>query len=104
MLSIGTLASDSKDTKLCRSSRGAHSLPASPAASTTLQGDVAGARAAYRKAIDSGHPDWSPAASRNLGYLLKEEGDVAGARAAYRKAIDSGHPDHGPAAQSCTLL
>jgi hypothetical protein len=37
MLSIGTFASDSSDTKLCRSSRGAHSLPASPAASTTLR-------------------------------------------------------------------
>lgn len=32
-----TLASDSSDTKLCRSSRGAHSLPISPAASTTLR-------------------------------------------------------------------
>jgi Flp pilus assembly protein TadD len=68
------------------------------------EGDVAGARAAYRKAIDSGHPDHGPVAARNLGNLLWEQGDVAGARAAYQKAIDSGHPDHGPAAQSCTLL
>jgi WD40 repeat protein len=78
------------------------------------QGDAAGARAAYQKAIDSGHPEHAPAAALNLGNLLSEEarrkplrtgyflllkqGDAARARAAYQKAIDSGHPEHAPAA------
>jgi Tfp pilus assembly protein PilF len=62
------------------------------------QGDVAGARAAYQRAIDSGHPDAAPMAARYLGFLLAEQGDVAGARAAYQRAIDSGHPDAAPIA------
>jgi hypothetical protein len=37
MFSTGIFASDSTDTKLCRNSRGARSLPTSPAASTTFR-------------------------------------------------------------------
>ena len=54
-----------------------------------------GARAAYQRAIDSGHPDAAPKAMVNLGVLLAEQGDVEGARAAYQRAIDTGHPDAG---------
>jgi len=60
------------------------------------QGDTAEARAAYQKAIDTGHPDYAPAAGVRLGALLAGQGDTAGAQAAYRKAIDSGHPEHAP--------
>ena len=59
------------------------------------QGDVEGARAAYQRAIDSGHPEQAPAAMVSLGVLLNEQGDVEGARAAFQRAIDSGHPDAG---------
>jgi tetratricopeptide (TPR) repeat protein len=57
------------------------------------QGDLAGAKVAYQRAIDSGHPDEAPMAAFNLGVLLKEQGDLAGAKVAYQRAIDSGHPD-----------
>ena len=62
------------------------------------QGDIEGARAAYQRAIDSGHLDAAPMAAFNLGVLLKEQGDIEGARAAYQRAIDSGHPDAAPMA------
>jgi tetratricopeptide (TPR) repeat protein len=58
------------------------------------QGDIAEARAAYQKAIDSGHRDWAPAAALNLGHLLLGGGDWRRARAAYQKAADSGHPKY----------
>ena len=56
------------------------------------QGDVAGARAAYQRAIDSGKPDYALMAAVNLGMVLGKQGDVAGARAAYQRAIDSRAP------------
>jgi hypothetical protein len=37
MTSSGTRLSDSRDTKLCRSSRGVHSLPTSPAVFMTFR-------------------------------------------------------------------
>ena len=49
---------------------------------------MAGARAAYQQAIDSGHPAAAPMARVRLGLLLAGQGDVAGARAAYQQAID----------------
>ena len=52
----------------------------------------------FRQAIDSGHPDWAPAAAFSLGVLLADRGDPHGAEEAYRQAIDSGHPDWAPAA------
>ena len=58
--------------------------------------DVAGALAAYQRAIDSGHPEWAPAAARDLGNLLWRQGDVAGARAAFQRAIAFGHPRGAP--------
>jgi tetratricopeptide (TPR) repeat protein len=63
-----------------------------------VQGDVAGARAAYQMAIDSGNVEWAPMAAVNLGLLLAVHGDVARARAAYQVAIDSGHAGHAPEA------
>lgn len=62
------------------------------------QGDVKGARAAYQRAIDSGHAEWSPGAAVNLGALLVDQGDVEDAKAAYQRAIDSGHPEAAPMA------
>ncbi len=63
-------------------------------------GDVAGARAAYQRAIDSQHADQAPRAARNLGLLLAEQGDAAGAKTAYQHAIDSQHADQAPRAAS----
>ncbi len=56
------------------------------------RGERRAAETAWRRVIDSGHPDAAPAAAVNLGLLLTEQGDVAGARAAYQRAIDSRHP------------
>jgi TolA-binding protein len=47
------------------------------------QGNVAGAKAAYQRAIGSGHPDQAPKAAFNLGALLEDRGDTAGAKATY---------------------
>src|SRR3954454_21235469 len=63
-------------------------------------GDVEGARAAYQRAIDTGHPDQAPAAMNNLGLMLAEHGNVEGARAAFQRAIDTGHPDQAPIAMN----
>ncbi len=62
------------------------------------EGDTEAAKAAYQKAIDSGHHDWAPRAEFNLGVTLAGEGDTEGAKAAYQKAIDSGHHDTAPKA------
>ena len=62
------------------------------------QGDADGAKAAYQRAIDSGHADQAPKAAFNLGVLLAEQGDADGAKAAYQLAIDSGHADAAPMA------
>jgi tetratricopeptide (TPR) repeat protein len=64
-------------------------------------GDVAGAEAALRVAIDSSHPDYAPKAAFKLGVLLAKSGDATGAEAAYRVAIDFGHPDQAPEAAYC---
>jgi peptidoglycan hydrolase-like protein with peptidoglycan-binding domain len=48
--------------------------------------DLAGARAAYRRADERGHA----AAASNLGVLLEGSGDRAGAEAAYRRADERG--------------
>src|SRR5262249_43350261 len=50
-----------------------------------LQGDLAGARAAYQKAIAL-KPDFAEA-HNNLGMTLREFGDLEGARAAFEKAL-----------------
>jgi hypothetical protein len=42
------------------------------------QGDVAGARAAYQRAIDSGHAEWALRAAVDLGVLVAKQRDVAG--------------------------
>ena len=52
---------------------------------------MAGARAAFQRAIDSGHADQAPTAAFNLGYLLEKQGDLAGARAAYERAVKWEH-------------
>jgi len=62
------------------------------------QGDLEGAKAAWQRAIDSGHPEAAPGAAYNLGVLLEEQGDLEGAKAAWQRAIDSGHADQAPRA------
>lgn len=59
-------------------------------------GDVEGAREAYQRGIDSGHPDHAPYAGRHLGDLLKEQGDVEGAKVAYQRAVDFGDSHEAP--------
>jgi hypothetical protein len=54
-------------------------------------GDVDGARAAFRRAADSGHPDLAPAGHWWTGTLLRETGDPVAAADAYRAAVGSGH-------------
>jgi tetratricopeptide (TPR) repeat protein len=46
-----------------------------------------GAKAAYQKAIDSGHLDIAPQAALNPGILLHKEGDTEGALAGYHQAL-----------------
>ena len=47
--------------------------------------DLAGARAAFQRAIDSGHAKRAPAAALRLGLLLAKQRDPAGARDAFRQ-------------------
>lgn len=54
--------------------------------------DPPAAQAALQAAIETGHPDWAPAAMSDLGDLRERQGDHDGARAAYQLAIGSGHP------------
>ena len=57
------------------------------------QGDFAGAKAAWQRLIDSGHPD-AAGVWVFLGQLLQKQGDIRGAMAAYQQAINSGDPDN----------
>jgi tetratricopeptide (TPR) repeat protein len=56
------------------------------------RGDIAGARAAFQRAIDSGDPDIAAAGAWWMGTLLRDAGDPAGAGEHYRRVIGSGHP------------
>jgi tetratricopeptide (TPR) repeat protein len=53
------------------------------------KGDAEGARVQLERLIDSGHPDYAPGATTNLGALLARQGDMEGARVAFQAAIDS---------------
>ncbi len=64
--------------------------------------DVEGAHAAYQRAIDSGHPDWSVVARFNLTQLLDITEDTAGAEAQLRAII--GGPNRAYAAKAWDLL
>ncbi len=55
--------------------------------------DPVAAESVLRRAIQTGHEYWAPAAMSQLGDLREQRGDDAGARAAYRQAIDTGHPE-----------
>jgi Tfp pilus assembly protein PilF len=54
--------------------------------------DAESARAAYRRAVDSGDAGGAAEALDRLGRVLCEQGDPDGARAAFPQAIDSGDP------------
>jgi tetratricopeptide (TPR) repeat protein len=62
------------------------------------EGNIDGAREAYRQAANSGHPEYAPVAARNLGHLNEQLGRLRQAQEAYQVAIDSGHPDVAPRA------
>ena len=51
--------------------------------------DRAAAKAALYQAIETGHPQWAPAAMRDLGDLLEHDGDHEAARTAFEQAIDA---------------
>jgi tetratricopeptide (TPR) repeat protein len=57
-------------------------------------GDVAGACASFLRAIESGHPAWSPRAAIDLADVLVERGDVEDARELYELAVASGDPSN----------
>jgi tetratricopeptide (TPR) repeat protein len=61
-------------------------------------GDIEGAREAYRQVVNSGHREYAPVAARNLGRLNEQQGRLRQAYEAYQIAIDSGHPDVAPRA------
>lgn len=67
------------------------------------QRDVAGARAVYQEAIESGPSEAALAATLELGRLLwrGQDRDPAAAEAAWQQVADSGHPEWGPDALSC---
>jgi tetratricopeptide (TPR) repeat protein len=68
------------------------------AAKLEEQGDIDGAREAYRQAANSGHPEHGPVAARNFGRLNERLHRQRQAYEAYQIAIDSGHPDVAPRA------
>ena len=53
---------------------------------------------AFRLIIESGHPNWSPAAALKLAGDLAAMDDYEAAVSAYRLAFESGHPTHKPIA------
>jgi predicted negative regulator of RcsB-dependent stress response len=69
------------------------------AGSGAERSDLAGAESALRRAIQTGHEYWAPAAMCDLGHLRERQGDHESARAAYRQAIETGHPEWAEAAR-----
>ncbi|WP_399946589.1 tetratricopeptide repeat protein [Streptomyces sp. BBFR25] len=58
-------------------------------------GDVDAARTAYERAIATGHPQYSPAASFEVAVMLDRLGQEQEARSVYRRILASGHPVKG---------
>lgn len=56
------------------------------------QGDLNGARVAYRNAVDFGHTGTAPWPMMKLALALIEHADTETAQAALHSAIDTGHP------------
>jgi Tfp pilus assembly protein PilF len=54
------------------------------------RGDTDGARDAFERAIDTGHPVWASSSGADLAWMLLEAGDRAGAREHYRRVVESG--------------
>jgi Tfp pilus assembly protein PilF len=54
------------------------------------------AQTLYRQAIESGHPDFAPAAAFGLGALLEERNEIPQAIEAYETALASAHPEFAP--------
>jgi tetratricopeptide (TPR) repeat protein len=63
--------------------------------------EVPAARAAYQRAIGTGHPRWAPQAMIGMGNLLRRRlGDDDGAQAMFQQAIDSSDAD----SKACALV
>jgi len=62
------------------------------------EGDIDGAREAYRQVANSGHPEYAAAAAWKFGQLNQRQGRLRQAHEAYQVAIESGHPDVAPLA------
>jgi tetratricopeptide (TPR) repeat protein len=81
-----------------------------PAASANLgflleqEGDLEGAKEAYRGGAESTDPVIGPQAARYLGDLQAQQGDLAGARESYRRAMESDGEDGVGAASSFANL
>jgi tetratricopeptide (TPR) repeat protein len=56
------------------------------------EGDLNGARVAYRHAVDLGHTGTAPWPMVRLALALIEHADTETAQAAWRSAVDTGHP------------
>ncbi|HEX2148824.1 MAG TPA: tetratricopeptide repeat protein, partial [Actinomycetota bacterium] len=54
------------------------------------------AQTLYRQTIESGHPEFAPAAAFGLGALLEERNEIPGAVEAYRKALAFKHSEFAP--------
>jgi len=57
------------------------------------RGDIAGAKAGYWRAIDSGTGAWAAHALVNLLNILEQEGDLEGVREAHHRAVQTGNSD-----------
>ena len=57
------------------------------------QGDLAGARAAWQRVIESADVDWAGPAMTSLVNLLRDQDDADGLRDVYRAGLASGNPD-----------
>lgn len=62
------------------------------------EGDAEGAIAAFRRVIEARHPDQSPMAAIELGYLFRDRGDFADAEGCFLRAREFAHPDWTPCA------
>ena len=64
------------------------------------RGQMTDAVVAFRTIIETGDPEETPRAYRNLGTVFEDHfGDLAGARSAYESAVRCEHPQHSPGAR-----
>jgi tetratricopeptide (TPR) repeat protein len=69
-----------------------------------LRAEIDIAEDAWRRALESGHPDAAPWAAVLLGLRHQQAGEVEAAGSAFQRALESGHPEAAPWAASRGLL